>query len=317
MRTGLSIYSLWNAFRKGDMTIEEGFAFMQSLGCESVEIANFVVPLHDIKFGPFAWAPYDPDLEKKLVDYAARYEVPIGAYSCGSDIGRLKGDKYKEMLEFLYSEIDLAHRLGAPLIRIDLVMVMMGKDDVGIDAFDRMFDQCVDSARLLADYAKQYDMIVTVENHGTMMNGGDRVGKLVRAVGRENYGVTLDIGNTVCVDEDPLICATELIPYAREIHVKDFYIRRDPYVIGAKYKDGYAIGDPSVLGNGSWLTTKYKNFLRGAIVGHGDLPIKELLALVKNSGFDGDMLVEFEGMEEPRLASQISLSNLRQILSMV
>ena len=86
------------------------------------------------------------------------------------------------------------------------------------------------------------------------------------------------------------------------------------YVIGAKYIDGYTISDPSVLGNGSWLTTKHKQYLRGAIVGHGDLPMKEMIQTIMGSGFDGDMLIEFEGMEDPALACELSLTNLRQIM---
>ena len=309
MRTGLSIYSLFNDIRKGQMSVEEAFAFMKAVGCESTEIANFVVPLHTPDHRPI------PEMAIKIREYADKYEVPIGAYSTGSDIGRAEGPMFEGMRQYVFSEIDLAHLLGAPLIRIDLVRVMVGKDDTGIEAYDRIFDRCVGVAREMADYAAQYGIQLTVENHGTLMNGADRVGKLVRAVDHPNYGVTLDIGNTVCVDEDPLDCACDLLPYAKEIHIKDFYIRTDPYAIGAKYKEGYeATTDPGVLGNGSWMTTKHGRYLRGAIVGHGDLPMKEIITLINQSGFDGDVLVEFEGMEDPRLGSEISLKNLRQLL---
>ena len=168
MRTGLSIYSLWNALRKGEMTVEEAFAFMQALGCESTEIANFVVPLHTPDH------QYIPEMAIKLREYSDKYEVPIGAYSCGSDIGRAEGPMLEGMKHYVFSEIDLAHLLGAPLIRIDLVRVMVGKDDTGIEAFDRIFERCVNVAREMADYAAQYGIMLTVENHGTLMNGADR-----------------------------------------------------------------------------------------------------------------------------------------------
>ena len=316
MRTGFSIYSFWNAFRKREMTVEEAFAFMHEKGAEAVEIADFAVPLHQGLPGPFRVLGYDPDMERKLVEYADKYQIPLAAYSCGSDISRAKGDDYKRMMEHLHSEIELAHRLGIPLIRIDLVRVMVGKDDVGIEAYDGLFEQAVLSAKALCDYAAQYGMTVTVENHGTLMNGADRVKKLVKAVDKPNYGVTLDLGNTVCVDEDPVFAARDLVPLAKEIHVKDFYIRSDPYAIGAKFKDGYEVSDPSVLGNGSWLTTKHLRYLRGAIVGHGDLPMRDLIRTVVRSDFAGDMLIEFEGMEEARVACELSLNNLRHIIEL-
>ena len=85
---------------------------------------------------------------------------------------------------------------------------------------------------------------------------------------------------------------------------------------GAKFKDGYTVADPSVLGNGSWLTTKHLRYLSGAIVGHGDLPMRDLIHTVVHSDFAGDMLIEFEGMEDPRIACALSLNNLRSMIEL-
>ncbi len=313
MRTGMSIYSLWNAMRQGRMTVEDAFRFMQGIGVEATEIVGFAVPLHKFETGPSSGQPYDPDLERKLVDYSARYGIPIASYCTGSDIGRQTGKDFEMWKIRLFREIDLAHRLGASLIRIDLVQVNPSRDSMGIDTYDRIFDQCVLAAQTLADYAKVWGITVTLENHGLLMNGGDRVVRLIRAVDRPNYGVTLDLGNTVCVDEDPLCAVQDLLPYTKEVHVKDMYIRKDPNVIGAVEGSG----GPGVLGNGSWYKTRHERYLRGAIVGHGDLDMKELLGRIKTSGYDGDLMIEFEGMEDPQIGSEIGYRNLQRILSMV
>ena len=70
------------------------------------------------------------------------------------------------------------------------------------------------------------------------------------------------------------------------------------------------------MGDGSWLTTRHKRFLRGAIIGHGDIDMRAVLQKVVDSGYDGDLTIEFEGMEEPTLACKLSMANLRQIVAM-
>lgn len=304
MQFGFSIYSLWNAMRKGEMTLEEAFAWIHGNGCDHVEMADFVVDLHQ------------PGMPERIAELSAAYQLPISAYSVGSRLAQVSAEEYPAELVRLQEEIEIARRMGAPLIRCDLVRVMIGKGSTGVEEYDRLFPQMVQGARDLADYAAQYDMQVTVENHGTLMNGGERVRRLILAADRPNYGCTLDIGNAVCVDEDPLVCIEELLPFAKRIHIKDFYIRDDAYAIGAKYKDGYTINDPSVLGNGSWLTTRYKRYLRGAIIGHGDLAMRKIIEKIVQSGYTGHLTIEFEGMEECRLACQISMQNLKQLAAM-
>lgn len=53
--------------------------------------------------------------------------------------------------------------------------------------------------------------------------------------------------------------------------------------------------------------------MRGAIVGQGDIPIREVLQIIKNSGYDGYLSIEFEGMEECRLGTRLGLDNAKRI----
>jgi sugar phosphate isomerase/epimerase len=81
------------------------------------------------------------------------------------------------------------------------------------------------------------------------------------------------------------------------IHLKDFYFR--PY--------------DQPPGGGDWFRTAHGNYLRGAIVGHGDIDIRRIVKLVKASGYDGYITVEFEGMEDCKLGSKIGMDNLRRL----
>lgn len=81
------------------------------------------------------------------------------------------------------------------------------------------------------------------------------------------------------------------------VHIKDFYYRpaSSPY-----------------LGEG-WFQTASGNYLRGAISGHGDINLYDIIHVIKQSGYDGYISIEFEGMEECKQATKISLNNVQNI----
>ena len=56
-------------------------------------------------------------------------------------------------------------------------------------------------------------------------------------------------------------------------------------------------------------------YLRGAIIGHGDVPVKHCLMALKRAGYDGYVAIEFEGMEDAYKGLAIGLENLRRYIS--
>lgn len=82
-----------------------------------------------------------------------------------------------------------------------------------------------EACREIADYAAGLGITTSVENHGYFIQHSDRVQALVHAVGRDNFRTTLDIGNFLCADENPLIAVPNNIKLASMVHFKDFYIR--------------------------------------------------------------------------------------------
>ena len=141
-----------------------------------------------------------------------------------------------------------------------------------------------------------------IENHGFFANGCDRVERILNLVNDDNYGLLLDTGNVVCVDEDAAVAADTLAPLTRMVHLKDFYIRtRDP-------------GDATQFDcAGSWFRSRGGKYLRGAILAQGDLDMGSILRSLKTSGYDGDIAIEFEGLEDAQYASAVGLQNARRI----
>ena len=141
-----------------------------------------------------------------------------------------------------------------------------------------------------------------IENHGFFANGCDRVERILNGVAHPNYGLLLDTGNIVCVDEDPVAACQALAARTRMVHLKDFYIRsRDP-------------GDSTQFDcGGHWFRSRAGKYLRGAILAQGDLDVYAILGALKKSGYDGCVAVEFEGLEDARYATGVSLANARRI----
>jgi inosose dehydratase len=119
---------------------------------------------------------------------------------------------------------------------------------------------------------------------------------LVELVNRPNFKTIIDVGNFMCVDENPLASVKKNLPYASMIHLKDFYFRSG--------------GD---LPGEGWLQTVGGNFLRGAIIGHGDIDIRAVLKAIKQTGFDGYFSVEFEGMEDCRVGTKLGMENVYRL----
>ena len=53
-------------------------------------------------------------------------------------------------------------------------------------------------------------------------------------------------------------------------------------------------------------------YLRGTIVGHGNVPIKQCMYQLKRAGYDDCISIEFEGMEPVFDALRIGLANLKK-----
>ena len=61
-----------------------------------------------------------------------------------------------------------------------------------------------------------------------------------------------------------------------------------------------------------WFGSRGGNYLRGTIIGHGNADAAKSLQLIRESGYDGYITVEFEGMEDNLQGIQLGLNNLRR-----
>lgn len=199
-------------------------------------------------------------------------------------------ENFDEEIARVKKEIDLAHILGAKSVRHDATFNNCGK------SFAVCLPILADACRKVTEYAQTLGIRTMVENHGFFCQDSSRVEQLVSTVNHPNFGLLCDMGNFLCADEDPALAFGIVAPFAFYVHAKDFHVKDAE---GADPGEGF-------------FKSRSGNYLRGAIIGHGNVPIKSCLAALKRVEYNGMMAIEFEGMEENIPALKIGLENLRR-----
>lgn len=286
MKIGLSTYSLLGALNSGEMTVLDAIDWIKENGGEHMEIVPYGFTLVD-----------NPELADSVREKAKAVGIELSNYSMPANFVQPDEPSFEAEMDRVKAHVDLVHRLGIKHMRHDVTAFSIEKEQTTIAWFEENLPLIIKGSRIIADYAAQFGITTTIENHGFSVQASDRVQRVLQAVDRPNFKTTLDVGNFMCVDENPVIGVMKNLPYASLVHFKDFYFRSF---------------DESP-GGGDWFRTSNGNYLRGAIVGHGEIPLRRIVKLIKGSGYDGNVTVEFEGMEECKMASRIAMDNLRQL----
>ncbi|MBS4220433.1 sugar phosphate isomerase/epimerase [Bacillus sp. FJAT-49711] len=285
MKIGLSTYSLLGALNSGEMNVLDVVQWIADNGGEHMEIVPYGFTLID-----------NLELADAVRDKAESVGIELSNYSMPANFVQETEQEFEAEIERLKSHVDLINRMGIKHMRHDVTAFTLPPEKITIEWFEKNLHLMVEGSRRIADYAADFGITTTIENHGHCVQASDRVQRVLLEVNRPNFKTTVDIGNFMCVDEDSLVGVKKNLPYASLVHFKDFYYR--PY-----YQDP---------GEGRWFKTANGNYLRGAIVGQGDINIREVVKLVKESGYDGYITVEFEGMEDCKVGSKVGMDNVRR-----
>ncbi len=230
---------------------------------------------------------------------AERRGLVVANYCTGAELLRPPAE-LKSAVEAVKREVDVATALGAKMMRHDITR---GFGDWSTSVrtpktFAGALKIVVPAVREIADYAKRQGVRTSLENHGFFMQASRRVEQLLGTVNHPNFGLTLDMGNFLCVNENPMAAVRRLVKYAQMVHAKDFHVRPK--------KD---------LPLPGWFATPTPIALRGAIVGHGVIDVPKQIAILKRAGYSGYLSLEFEGIEEPLKAVRMGLDFLRRCLA--
>ena len=290
MKLGVSSYSFSRLV--GDKTLKqiEVIAKAKEMGFDVIEFSTISVPEGKAL----------PAFAKELKAESERVGLPIVNYTIGADFLNGSNGNLQAEIDRVKREVDVANILGVKGMRHDATGGYAASHK-GPRGFDDALPTLAKGCRGVTEYAATLGLRTMVENHGFFCQDSARVEKLVNGVNHPNFGALVDVGNFLCADENPGEAVGRLMPYAFHCHAKDFHVKP-----GTAFNPG-----------AGWFLSRGGNYLRGAIIGHGDVPLVQCLRIFKRAGYDGVLSIEFEGMEDVLLGVATGLANLRRLVEEV
>lgn len=251
-----------------------------------------------IEFEQSDWqGNYDVKLAHRLRDYAKENGVKVANFCVTADFVNGEGGDLDKEVEKLCRLIDFACELGSPGIRHDISFGPKAKQRPF--SYDSVLGKMAEGCKRATEYAKSVGIYTMTENHGYFSQHAERVEKLINTVNDKNFGALVDVGNFMVVDEDPVKSVALLAPYAKFAHVKDFHL--------------LSAADAGYTSPGKgWFPTAKGDWLRGAILGCGNAHTRQSLEVLRKSGYNGYVSIEFEGIEDHILGISEGLTNLRR-----
>lgn len=280
MKIGVSSYSFERHIEKTGASYTDICTLAKEIGFDGIEFLGL-----DLNIQP---AQSIEALADTLREHCEKIGLEICAYTVKADF--MATDAMAEA-ERVKGCVDIASRLGAKIMRHDATI---GK---GLTDWRAAVHQMAPGIRAVAEYAQQKGVRTCTENHGYFIQDANRVETLMLEVDHPNYGWLVDIGNFACADEHSLHGVTIAAPYAVHAHAKDFLIKP------AK------VDDP---GKG-WFRSTLGRYLRGTVLGHGSIPLRACIEVLRAQGYDGWLSYEFEGPEENLWALSAGFTFLKQL----
>ncbi len=293
VKFGFSSYSFHSKLSTGEMTLRDVIDWVAQSEGEHLEFAS----LADSADSPIPNIKSDPNFVTEIREHAASAGVTLSNLAIGANFYTDDAEELTAQVQRVKDYVDLADALGISMMRHDVV-AHAGKEGDDTPLFEQALPSIVAASKEIAQYAATKGITTSLENHGFFVQAADRVRRIIHAVDEPNFKTTLDVGNFVCVDEAPEVSVPQNLPYAMVVHFKDFYIRP-------------ADANP---GEG-WFRSRGGKYLRGAVVGNGDIDLASVARSLKESDFTGYASIEFEGWEDCLIGCARGVANAKRLLA--
>ena len=284
MKSCISTYSYQGRYAD-DFTRFDAIDKTKELGCDGVEFVLDDNPPKEYTKRDYALA---------LTEHAKKVGLEVPIYTTGANFFVPEPEKEAERL---FEHIDIASECGIPLLRHDIAWGYYPEYE-GVKSYKAVIEKVAPVISEVADYAKSKGVRTCSENHGRLMQDSSRMLELFIAVNNKNYGFLCDIGNFGCVDESCVNAVSSLLDFIVHVHAKDNYVRS-----GMQYNPGRGFS-----------RSRGGNYRRGAIFGQGDVETFQILSAIKDSGYDGYVSLEFEGLEDTMKGVEIGTENLQRMI---
>ena len=264
MKLSVSSYSFQQYINVGKLTQLDCVAKAKEMGFEAIEFTGLTGDTLDAQ----------KEYAQKIRAEADRLGMEINAYTVGATLYYDNPADSEAEIQRLKGQVEVASILGAKVMRHDACWQLGTTGNAR--SFDLMLPTIAANARAVTEYAQSLGIKTCSENHGFIAQDSDRMERLFNAVNHDNYGLLVDMGNFLCVDEDPVTAVSRVAPYAIHVHAKDMLVTEKPF------------GKSNILTRGC-------NYLTCTAIGEGNVPVEQCLRILKRAGYDSFVSIEYEG----------------------
>jgi len=150
-------------------------------------------------------------------------------------------------------EIRFAREAGATVMRTACLSGRRYETFDTLEAFEKFRENSWRSITLAEPIVKKHQMRLAIENHKDWLI--EEFTGMMRRLSSEHVGITVDIGNSIALAEDPYEVVEALAPWAVSTHIKDMAV--------AEYAEGFLLSEVP-LGEGFLDLGRMVNILRKA-----------------------------------------------------
>ncbi len=268
---GVSTYSFWGFRRDAFRSVERCIELAADMGFDGVEILQR--QLEDESNGAL----------QRIKRHAFTLGLDLMGFSTHQGFLSPNKDKRQANIDLTLSQIEQAHQLGIPTMRIntgtwgtsknfDELMAKKGIE-APVEGFtdEDGFDWVISSLEKVIPKAEALGVTLGLENHWGLGRTAEGVARIVEAIDSPWLRITLDTGNFL---ENPYSQLNALASQTVLLQAKTYF------------------------GGGTWYTL--------------ELDYARIATIMKTAGFRGYVSLEFEGKEDPLTAIPKSLKLLRQ-----
>lgn len=153
--------------------------------------------------------------------------------------GQIRMPKDDADLKRFESEIKTAKEAGVDIFRAVCLSGRRYEDFDSLQAFREFRDASIASIRRAEPIVRKQKVKLALENHKDWRI--EEMIEILKLIGSEWVGVTLDTGNNIALLEDPMEVVSSLAPYTFSVHLKDMGVE--------EYEDGFLLSEVN-LGEG-------------------------------------------------------------------
>jgi sugar phosphate isomerase/epimerase len=268
-RIAVMSYSFASLLERGELSTAAIVPFLRGLGVRAIEVMDRYLGEGD---------------DAAIRDALAHAGVTVAAYDLTCDFVTVDLSEHGQEVERARAGMERAARLGA-----NHVMVVPGRMKPSISP-PAARSLVVGGLRQCLDDAARLGLGLSIENLGyqaALCGRAEHLEEICAAVGPP-LGVTLDAGNFLFADEDPVVALPRVAPRVVHVHLKDWL------PAGAV---------PGVSGH------------VGAPLGAGIVDLAAVVAELNSLDYKGYLSVEYEGPDDPRQAVGQGVAYLGRLLA--